>query len=90
MFRFIGNLIKGTFGIVGLILIFFLACFFGYGIYWFLEYFFVNAVELEWITNQYITPVIMWLFEGEYSDIIELIMVIGFGVLYTLGKSSED
>ena len=90
MFRFIGNFLKGTFGVIGMILLFLVMCLIGYFLYWFLEYFFVGAVKYEWITNKYIAPVITWLFEGEYSEIIELIMVVGFGVMWLLSTSSED
>ena len=90
MFRFIGSFLRGTFGVVGMLLLFLLMCVFGYFIYWFLEFFFVGCVEAEWITNQYIVPVIMWVFEGEYSEIIEIIMVVGFGAMWFLGKATED
>ena len=73
-----------------MVLLFLLMCVFGYFIYWLLEFFFVGNVESEWITNQYIVPVIMWIFEGEYSEIIELLMVVGFGVMWFLGQSSKD
>ena len=90
MFRFIADFLKATFGIIGMVLLFLFMCLIGYGIYWFLEYFFVSFVEIEWITNKYIVPVIMWIFEGEYSEIIEIIMVVGFGVMWFLGQSSKD
>ena len=90
MLRFIGSFLRGTFGVIGMLLLFLLMCVFGYFIYWFLEFFFVSWVEAEWITNQYIVPVIMWIFEGEYSEIIEIIMVVGFGAMWFLGKATED
>ena len=90
MFRFIGNFLRTTFGFIGMLLLFIFMCLFGYGIYWFVEYFFMSWIELEWITNKYVVPVITWIFEGEYSEIIEIIMVVGFGTLYTLGKATED
>ena len=89
MFRFIGNFLRTTFGIVGMVMLFLLSCLVGYGIYWFLEFFFMGAVEHEWITNKYIVPVLTWIFEGDYSDIIEIIMVVGFGVLYILGQGNQ-
>ena len=49
----------------------------------------MGAVEHEWITNKYIVPVLTWIFEGDYSDIIEIIMVVGFGVLYILGQGNQ-
>ena len=90
MFRFIGNFLRGTFGVLGMILLFFVMCLVGYFIYWLLEFFFMGFVKEEWITNQYIVPVITWIFEGKYSEIIEIIMVVGFGVMYVLGSSSDD
>ena len=90
MFRFISNFLKGTFGAIGMVLLFFFMCLFGYFLYWFLEFFFMGFVKEEWITNQYIVPVITWIFEGDYSEIIEVIMVVGFGVMWFLGSSSDD
>ena len=90
MFRFIGNFLKGTFGVIGMILLFLVMCLVGYLIYWFLEFFFMGFVKNEWITNQYIVPVITWIFEGKYSEIIEIIMVVGFGIMYILGSYSDD
>ena len=90
MFRFIADFLKATFGIIGMVVLFLLMCVFGYFIYWFLEFFFVGWVEAEWITNQYIVPVIMWVFEGEYSEIIEIIMVVGFSAMWFLGQSSKN
>ena len=89
MFRFIGNFLRTTFGFVGMVLLFLVMCLIGYGIYWFLEFFFMGFVEQEWITNKYVVPIITWIFEGDYSDIIEIIMVVGFGVLYVLGQGNQ-
>ena len=49
-----------------------------------------EKISGEWITNQYIVPVIMWVFEGEYSEIIEIIMVVGFSAMWFLGQSSKN
>ncbi len=90
MFDFIINFIKATFGAIAMVVLFLVMCLVGYGIYWFLEFFFMGAVEHEWITNEYVVPVIQWLFQGEYSDIIEIILVVGYGGLYVLGSANKD
>ena len=88
MFNFIINFIKATFGAIAMFVLFLVMCLVGYFIYWFVEMGFVGAVEAEWITNEYVVPVIQWLFEGQYSDIIEIILIIGFGGLWVM--SGDD
>lgn len=89
MFRLIGNFLRTTFGFVGLVLIFMIMCVLGYVFYWGLEAFFIYFVENEWITNKYIVPIITWIFEGDYSEIIEIIMVVGFGVLASIAQADQ-
>ena len=89
MFNFIINFIKATFGAVAMFVVFLVMCLFGYFIYWFVEFMFVGAVESEWITNEYVVTVIQWIFEGQYSDIIEIILVVGFGVMWVFGKADD-
>ena len=89
MFNFIINFIKATFGAVAMFVVFLVMCLFGYFIYWIVEFMFVGAVESEWITNEYVVPVIQWIFEGQYSDIIEIILVVGFGVMWVFGKADD-
>ena len=89
MFNFIINFIKATFGAIAMFVVFLFMCFVGYFLFWFVEYMFVGAVESEWITNEYVVPVIQWLFQGEYADIIEVILVLGFGGVWVFGQSQD-
>ena len=90
MFKFIFNFIKATFGALAMFVVFLLMCAFGYVIFWGIEYMFVSWVEIEWITNEYVINAIHFLFQGQYSDIIEIILVLGFGGLYVLGSANKD
>ena len=89
MFDFIINFIKATFGAVAMFVVFLVMCLFGYFIYWFVEFMFVGAVESEWITNEYVTTAILWLFQGEYSNIIEVILAVGFGGLWLMSSGDD-
>jgi hypothetical protein len=88
MFKFIFNFIKLTFGALAMFVVFLIMCCVGYLIFWGVEAFFVHSVEDEWITNEYITTAIHFLFQGQYSDIIEIILIIGFGGLWVM--SGDD
>ena len=89
MFKFIFNFIKLTFGALAMFVVFLFMCLVGYGLYWFVEFMFVGAVESEWITNEYVTTAILWLFQGEYSDIIEILLVLGFGGVWVFGQADD-
>ena len=89
MFKFIFDFIRATFGVLAMFILFLFMCLVGYFLLWFLQYMFVNGVELEWITNEYVVPVIQWIFEGQYSDIIEIILVVGFGVMWVFGQADD-
>ena len=89
MFKFIFDFIRATFGVLAMFILFLFMCLIGYYLYWFLEYMFVGAVTNEWITNEYVTTAIRWIFEGQYSDIIEIILVVGFGVMWVFGKADD-
>ena len=88
MFKFIFDFIRATFGVLAMFILFLFMCLVGYFLYWFLEYAFVGAVTNEWITNEYVTTAIRWLFECQYSDIIEILLVVGFALSYII--NSDD
>ena len=89
MFNFIINFVKATFGAVAMFVLFLIMCLIGYAFFWFVEWCFVSFIELEWITNEYVVTAINFLFKGEYSDIIEIILVLGFGGMYVFGQSED-
>ncbi|MAU62776.1 MAG: hypothetical protein CMC38_00275 [Flavobacteriaceae bacterium] len=89
MFNFIINFIKATFGAIAMFVLFLVMCLVGYGLFWFVEFFFLGFVESEWITNEYIVTAIHFLFQGEYADIIEVILVLGFGGVWVFGQSQD-
>ena len=88
MFKFIFDFIRATFGVLAMFILFLFMCLVGYFLLWFLQYMFVNGVELEWITNEYVVSAIHFLFQGEYSDIIEVLLVGGFALSYII--NSDD
>ena len=78
------NFLKSTTGfilIIGVFILYLVLCF---GFFWFAEYFFVSFIEVEWITNEYVSAALNWFFQGEYSDIIEIIIVGGSALYLTL------
>ena len=89
MFKFIFDFIKLTFGALAMFVVFLIMCAVGYLIFWGVEAFFVHSVEEEWITNEYIMNAIHFLFQGQYSDIIEIILVVGFGVMWVFGQGDD-
>ena len=78
------NFLKSTTGfilIIGVFILYLVLCF---GFFWFVKWFFVTFVELEFITNKYVSAALNWFFQGEYSDIIEIIIVGGSALFLTL------
>ena len=78
------NFLKSTTGFIFIIGVFFLWLFLGFGFFWFVEWFFVSWLELEFITNKFVSAALTWFFQGEYSDIIEIIIVGGSALFLTL------
>ena len=78
------NFLKSTTGFIFIIGVFILYLVLGFGFFWFVEWFFVSWLELEFITNKYVSAALTWFFQGEYSDIIEIIIVGGSALFLTL------
>ena len=89
MFDFIINFIKATFGAVAMFVLFLIVCLVGYFLLWVFKFFSTAMIEAEWITNEYVVTAINFLFQGEYSDIIEVILVLGFGGLWVFGQQDD-
>ena len=89
MFDFIINFIKATFGALAMFVIFLIVCIVGYFLVWVFEFFSTGMIEAEWITNEYVVSGINFLFKGEYSDIIEVVLAFGFGGVWLLGQSED-
>jgi len=91
MFDFIINFIKATFITVAMFVIFLIVCLVGFFIiYEVFKFFSTGMIEAEWITNGYVFTAINFLFEGKYSDIIEIIsimLVLGIAGLYVVGQN---
>jgi hypothetical protein len=89
MFDFIINFIKATFGALAMFVIFLIVCLVGYFLVWVFKFFSLGFIEGEWITNEYVISGINFLFQGEYSHIIEVILAVGFGGLWLMSSGDD-
>lgn len=89
MFKSIANTFRVIFGSVGLLLALIVVTIIGYGIFNLFSWIVLAGIEEQWLDNKYLVPIGKWIFNGKYTDIIELVASIGFGILYFIGKAKD-
>ena len=89
MIKAIVNTFRAIFGSVVMLLALIVVTVIGYGIFNLVSWLVLGGIEQQWLDNKYLVPIAEWIFNGKYTDIIELVASVGFGILYALGNAKD-